>query len=238
MNTKTYLSFLRATGFSLALVALPLQAGASTIYLSFSANNNASGTLAGSPFSNASWTLEYQIDTATVDGSATAETGLFYGAITGGHITVNANTYNLVGTSATGNVVLQHFPNPDFSDRVIVNPTSGGYIQFLTNYGATFPALFSNVNDLNTAISGTTLTDTTTDLFNNYSILNMQLDQQLNPVIHSSGGDISIFAYDAPAGGNFSVTVSNVSTVPLPGSLLLFGSGALGLLGRVRRNKA
>lgn len=236
-----------------AALALHAVAQAVPLYLQF-AGNGAQGELNGNAFSDAAWRFEYQVETGTADLDASAESSLFMGAITGGHVGLNGSTYELAGQSATGLVALASYAGA--YDGIFVNPASGGYLQFITNHGTTFPALFGNVNDLSSANLGTTVRDTTTDPFNNSSYVSYQQQYDwwswpmtTHPgVTLAGGGWMNIFAASGPASGNFSVTVSDhsmasamapaITPVPEPGTLLLTTVGIAGLgLARRRQRK-
>ena len=220
-------------------------AHAAPIYFNFS-GQNAQGGLNGAGFSGASWMLEYQLESSTPDADSYGESGLFVGAITGGKLRLNGTDYTLAGGSETGLVNLTHYVSYNAYDAIFINPTSGGYLQFITGLGGIFPAL-GNVNDLASLATGLVLTDSTTDSYNNSSYLNYQGQYDwdtgnLMPGMYTTSGDeINIFEGSGPASGNFSVSVQNDSAfrtpVPEPSSALLAGLGLIAL-SFARRKKA
>ena len=191
-------------------------ANAQIVYLDFK-GNNASGSINNVNFSNFSWTIEYAVDTNTANNGSNG----FIGAISAGNLLLNDVSYTLSGTSATGNVFLI---KNNQNDQVSINPTSGGYVQFLTNTGNIYPALFGNPQNLNSANLGATLNNTTTDSFNNTSYVNYQSSQK----VITTTDNISLFASTPPASGQWSISVLNQSTfpapVPIPGAIWLFGA--------------
>ncbi len=227
----------------MGLASLPLQAGAATMYMTFaSTGGNASGTLNGDSFSNATWQMEYQIDTSVVDSNTGTEMGSYTGAITGGTFVLNGTSYTLAGDSATGNVHMTSYSTA--YDSVSINPTSGGYLQFVTGFGTTHPALFNDVNDLSSGNMGATVFDTSTDAYNNQSIINYQTyldwytNEEVGGIFTGTGDVISIYENSGAASGKFSVSLSdtsNLSAVPVPAAAWLFASGLIGLAGVARR---
>jgi hypothetical protein len=247
-------SFLKSMIAVAATCALQSMAVAAPVYLTFS-GNNANGELNGNAFTGASWTFEYAIDSAVADGDTNSQNGWFMGAISGGQVSLNGDIYALAGGSATGNVSLASYNGA--YDGIFINPTSGGYLQFITGKGSTFPALFADVNNLQSANLGTTVFDVTTDPYNNSSYLNYQrqfdwMTWQTRPgVTLADGGWVNLFEASGAASGHFSVGVSGTpmlamagpaaqaSDVPEPGTTVLAGLGLLALtLTRRRRPSA
>jgi hypothetical protein len=182
------------------------------IYLTF-AGNNASGNVDGVGFSNSAWRLEFGIDENAADSELSPDLGIFVDSILEGRIEIGGTLYELAGMSSQGLTALFDFPLPTGRHQVTVGPQSGGFVQFLTGSGGIFPALFANHEDMSSAVIGATVTDSTTDAFNNQSIISFQGEQAL----HALGGElISIFENSGPASGNFSLSVSETSAFAAP----------------------
>jgi hypothetical protein len=201
----------------LALAAFRANAAtASIIYLQFS-GGNASGSVAGTPFSGASWSLEYGVNTATADSGGSPAFGQFLDSITQGTLEINSTIYKLTGTSATGQISLD---NDSLSETgggnvAVVNPTSGGFMQFFTGANHIYPAIFTNNDNLSTAVLGASVTDNTTDAFHNRSILsfaNAGNQFEAGDALFGPGGEqILIFASSPAASGDFTFAVSGTS---------------------------
>lgn len=199
------------TAFTLATATSAANAG--TIHLSFSGDNASGSFGSGASFANQSWTLEYALDdTAANVGSGNNAS---FEAILGGTLEIGSDQYTLDGDSITGRV---HLSNNSQYSGINVNPTSGGFMQFIVNADELYPALFSDLTDLATANLGTTLTNDTTDSFNNTSYLNYQSRPAYpwdptsgSPGVDLVGDTVSIYANTPAASGNWSISVSGTS---------------------------
>ena len=217
--------------FAIGLGCFDQSASATVAFLQF-AGNNANGDVDGTPFSGASWLLEFGVETCVGD-SDTSEPfiGNFPNSIREGRIRIDSNWIELGGTSITGTVLLEDSSKPTLSldgDSISVLPDSGGFMSFVTGDNGLFPPLFSDNNFLTSANLGTTVFDTTTDSFNNPSELRFDGENLLG----ATGEQISIFAQSPPASGNFSVTASATSAIPEPTSSITWSLIVLTLLGR------
>ncbi len=176
----------------------------------------------GFRFSGVNWRIEYRVEANAIDTTAGAETGGFLGAVTAGQVSLNNTVYRLSGASAAGNLFLSSYSGA--YDGIFINPASGGFLQFINGQGATFPALFGDVNNLLTAHLGATLRDSTTDSFNNQSILGYggcADDTRYPPtnkpcVVLADGNLLNIQEASGPASGKFAVTVSRNSLLSPP----------------------
>jgi hypothetical protein len=207
--------------------------------------NNASGDGVGGDFTDQNWVLEYSLNDSASIVSSGSGFNAFGSAILGGKLSIGNTVYTLAGGSASGNV--NFFFNSQYSG-VSINPTRGGFMQFIVNQGELFPALFSNPNSLASANFGTTLFDSTTDAYNNSAALNYFsvydfLTETVIPGVETTDGLLRLNAYTAPASGLWSISVNSSSffasssAVPAPGALALLGLGLLGIAG-LRRRKA
>ena len=222
--------------FGLAVVFVSIMSistfsNADTLYLTFS-GNNVSGNFDGSNhFSGASWIIEYAIDDTVVDATMDSGSspyyqnqGSFRNSIIGGALFLDVNDgsggtlYIMDGDSSTGHV---HFNNTGIHNNLSINPTSSGYLQFITGGGGVFPTLFADQNYLNSAVLGTSITDDSTDPWNNRSYLNYQLRRDFDGsvsggVITTSGVIISLFEAGVPAASKFTVSVSDQASILVP----------------------
>ncbi len=231
-------------------VALPSFATTTPVYLSFS-GGGANGNVNGVSFSNANWSVEYAINTNVVDSDlANTSQSVYYDAVMGGHLSINSTVYSLVGDSAKG-IVSMYADGSQAS--LAVNMLGGGYMSWSTASATTFPALFANVNELNSAHLGATIFNSTADPYNNDSALDGRARQNehyndatgeltytYDPVVTVDGGSVVILAI-APAGaGLWRAHVDSNSVfapVPEPESYALLLAG-LGMIGLLRRRRA
>jgi hypothetical protein len=236
-------SLLCAVVISMALSALPAQAYASPIYITFSNSGGASGKLNGSAFSDASWSLEYEIDNTTLDSNANnLGAGSYTGAVIGGIFMLNEVKYILANEYDTGNLYMSTDEEYGYN-RISINPDSGGYMQFITGFDTIFPELFDDVNNLNSANLGSNVSDNTA-WGSNSSIINYQngmdyFTMESTPGVSTMSGDeISISEGSGAGSGNFNVSIaaaSSYTAVPVPATVFLFGVGLIGLMGFARR---
>ncbi len=194
----------------------------------------ANGNVDGLAFFNRPWVLEVAVATDSADSNADPAFGAFRSSsVSSARLRIEPFIYELAGDSAIGQLSLEDISKLGSNgDRIWFHPDSGGYTQFAVGDDTFFPALFTDNNDLQSAIVGSTATNNTTDSFNNSSALSFQalncpdfgfppndptclqifgsLDNGLTGV---GGESISITAADGPAGGDWRVRIGDYSTL-------------------------
>ena len=211
--------------FLLLPLGLPGFAQAELIHLLFTGENG-SGNINGVSFTGASWQLEHDVEDTIADTNASTTQGFFGSSIVGGRIRVDGVTFELTGDSASGLISLR---NSSSGENIQTNVDSGGFMQFIAGDNTAFPNIFTDPNSLASRVDGGTTTNSSTDQFNNQSIISFSGSQQL---LAESGNTISIFENGGAGTGNIGVAVSTTSflqgnAVPEPTTLLLFGSLAI-----------
>jgi hypothetical protein len=211
-------------------------AKASTIYLQFS-SGAANGNVAGIPFGDALWSMEFAVNNATPDSSGAPWLGRYLGAITQATIKIDNTVYQLTGASASGDLFLDDYTKEGLHGaRINVNPTSGGFLEFITGDNVAFPQVFTNNDELTTAIFGVTVSDHSTDSFHDGSQINFTSSQPLLAL----GGPIAISEVTSANSGEFRFKVSDTSEfapvpTPEPSSMVLFLIGAAPFFEAARR---
>jgi hypothetical protein len=209
---------------AIAIVFAGERAAVGAIYLQFS-GSDAGGKVDGVSYSSASWLLELEFDPSTPDVSALVDQGRFVGAISSARIQINGDLFELGGGSAQGHLItrqLSLLTPPASGNHFVVNPASGGFLQFITGPNQVFPNLFGDHEDLGSAVIGATLVDDTTTSFpNQYSMIEFKGTSAL---VGAGGETIEITEEAGVASGDFRMTVSDVSAfaaqvVPEPASV-------------------
>ncbi len=216
---------------SICIYAAPVHAN--TVEIIFN-GTGASGDVAGLPFTNQAWMLTYLVNTSTSCTTCTsAGTNVFDNAILGGSINIGGASYSLTGVSATGLVALNSYQG---SNIILINPASGGYLQFVSGAGTLFPALFSNPTSLASANIGASIQNSIADNYGNSDVLNFEANTNnfpiVTPGIYTTTKDIDIVASQVPGSAGYSWSVS-VAAVPEPSTwaMMLLGFAGLGFAG-------
>lgn len=196
------------------------------------------GDVNGVPFSDQPFALRFEVNSAA---TATSSAPPF--AVTGGSLTINNQTLQLAGASTAGRVVVNvSSGGGDVGDYVSINPTSGGYIQFIVGNDVLFPAGFSGTTL--GSIEGRTATNLTTDPYNNGPAINFQgggggaLTEggPSGSSLVTSGGLVNLIGFASGPNlrdGLWSFSASPI-VVPEPTSMMAIAASTL-LLGRKRK---
>lgn len=220
------MSFVRLVATALACAAL--QAEASSIAISGIAST---GSVAGTPFSNKPFTVRFDVNPAAPITSNTQNH-----AIQGGSVTINNQTYALIGNSTSGNVYVDIGDGgADIGDAVNFNPDSGGYLQFIVGDNTLFPSGFSGTTL--GSIAGLSAINNTTDPYNNAPAVNFQEGGGggarlggFASTLHTTGGEIALLGFAGPPSGAWAF---NAAPVPEPVTML----GAMSTAALLRRKR-
>ena len=119
--------------------------------------------------------------------------------------------------------------------RFISNPVPAPDTQFMVAPNQIFPAMFTNFEDLSSAVTTSSpLFDTTTDALNDVSGIFTSGPGWNFPLLTTCAAHINISESDTPAGGQFSLSISSVATLPEPASISFVACLGVVLLARRR----
>lgn len=224
--------------FIAAAITTLIPAQATTGYLLFT-GYNAEGRIGwiGHPFIDQSWTLEYEFTSTVADSDSDAYRGEF-DSITGGHLSIGGVVRSLDLTSGPGHITLSTFPdNSYYNDQQSIQITAGeSSVTFFAskNNSPIFPALFSNVNSLNSASFGTTVFAAIpgcycANAYGGFSVVNNQYSDY-----------IDVRSLERTSNYHVSVNTTSTFALPIPEpetyALMLVGLGVVGGIAR-RRTK-
>lgn len=230
--------------FALSLFVSTISAQA--VFVQYSGSGTGNGSVDETGFSNADWTLEFGVDTTTVDSQGDTDQGEFSGAIVSGALTLDSTTYTLTSASTSGRIVLINRTDVNDNGAIFAQTTNGG-VSFNVGQAAMVPSVFTDPNSLGSLIAGSSVSNTLVDGHGSSSYLGFELldgksGQTDGRLVSVGGGLITFTATAASGSGAMTVAISNtsmVSAVPEPaqaGLLMALGGFSLVLLRRRRRS--